>query len=91
MKQSLKGGWLPESEAEFEQLRIARGAKVLSCSDCGAGFSSANTHSAAGWRDTQIVGMCEDCFDALHEEPEDLSQPASLEQVDSALGDLLGG
>jgi hypothetical protein len=91
MKQSLKGGWLPESEKEFEQLRIARAARALSCSDCGAGFSALNVHSAAGWKETQISGMCEDCFDALFAEPEDLSQPANLGQVDSALGDLLGG
>lgn len=30
---------------------------------CEQPFSDKNTHSADGWRETQISGMCEDCFD----------------------------
>lgn len=33
------------------------------CVSCKTPFSEANTHSQAGWRETQISGLCEDCFD----------------------------
>lgn len=41
-----------------------------SCISCGAMFDEVNTHSVAGWRETQISGMCEDCFDELFKEPD---------------------
>lgn len=68
MKPSLKGGHLPESEADYKILTVHGGLKYNKCIQCTAPFSSANTHTAAGWRDTQIVGMCEDCYDNLFQE-----------------------
>lgn len=41
---------------------------VTHCIDCHEGFSSVNTHTALGWRETQISGFCERCFDAIFEE-----------------------
>jgi hypothetical protein len=38
------------------------------CLECKQPFSDRNTHSEAGWKETQISGLCEDCFDALFEE-----------------------
>lgn len=35
------------------------------CIKCGEPFSDENTHTAAGWKETHITGMCEDCFDGL--------------------------
>ena len=35
------------------------------CIKCGEDFSDKNTHTVAGWKETRISGMCEDCFDEL--------------------------
>jgi len=37
------------------------------CVKCGEAFSSANTHTAAGWKETSLSGLCEDCFDKIFE------------------------
>lgn len=60
-----KGIRYPESEGDFNLL-INEGAFVRyeRCQQCGLPFPG-RTHSEAGWRDTQIVGWCEDCYDAL--------------------------
>jgi len=68
MRQSIRDGRpLPENEVEFLQL-IARNSSGLSmqCWNCRNIFSADNTHSPAGWRDTQIAKICENCFDDLH-------------------------
>ena len=53
----------PESFDEF-QANITR-MSHLACVECKAPFTSLNTKTPAGWRDTQIVGMCETCYDNL--------------------------
>jgi hypothetical protein len=35
------------------------------CLRCGDQFSPANTFSEAGWRETEISGFCEACFDEV--------------------------
>lgn len=59
----------PESQSDFESNRDL--CNYLTCIECKGGFSFANTHTPAGWRETQITGYCEDCFDALMDELED--------------------
>lgn len=72
MKNSIvePGKKLPESEEEFQQLKQAGIAKYVACRTCKKEFSKLNTHSTLGWRETQITGDCEDCFDALFGEYE---------------------
>lgn len=41
------------------------GGRFMHCIQCKAAFTDANTHSAAGWKETQISGFCEDCFDNI--------------------------
>ena len=65
MTPSIKGGWLPESFEEFEQLRSRGRAKEARCFMCGEDFGPGNTRSSWGWRETQISGTCERCFDEL--------------------------
>ena len=69
MRQSLRGHPLPESQADFEHL-LASGPtpQHTECCLCRTHFDENNVHSAAGWRETQISGYCEDCFDALFDE-----------------------
>lgn len=76
---SIKGGWLPESWTEFEQLRIARQARETRCFMCGEAFGPANTRTEAGWRETQISGTCERCFDQLMAEGE--AQDSGVDQL----------
>jgi len=74
MKASMVGDkMLPESLSDFDKLLDNGGETYINCSECGEVFSDDNTKSPAGWRETQMSGMCEACFDALHEEEEDES------------------
>jgi hypothetical protein len=62
------GKKLPESEEEFQQLKQAGKAKFINCQTCKKEFSSLNTHTVLGWRETQITGDCETCFDRIWSE-----------------------
>lgn len=69
MRTGLRGNLLPESYEDFQTL--APHQRIHStCVECGHVFSDGNTKTAPGWRDTQIVGMCEKCYDALFAEEE---------------------
>ena len=67
---SIKGGFLPESPEDFEQLQVARQARYVRCFCCEQPFSVENTHTPAGWRETQISEFCEDCFEQVFKEAE---------------------
>lgn len=41
------------------------------CVSCKEPFSSKNVHTDAGWRETQLSRLCEDCFDAAFADMED--------------------
>lgn len=41
------------------------------CIKCGKPFTDANVHTEAGWAETKISGLCEDCFDQVTAEPDD--------------------
>jgi len=41
------------------------------CIQCGHPFTEANVHTDAGWRESKLSHMCEDCFDAMFAEEED--------------------
>ena len=60
---------LPEIEKFGESIGLSANDKN-SCIVCGEQFSDRNTHSAAGWREILISGICEDCFDGLFEDEE---------------------
>lgn len=44
--------------------------KYCECIECKKPFTQKNVHSLEGWAETQISGMCEDCFDALFADEE---------------------
>lgn len=71
MKASLRGGLLPESEADYKRLESAGLLVFNLCRECEDAFTPKNTHTCSGWAETQISGWCEDCFDALFKEPSD--------------------
>lgn len=62
------GRQLPESQTDFNTLFAEGRVRYTQCVRCLDYFSDDNTHSKAGWAETQISGMCEDCFDNLFEE-----------------------
>lgn len=65
---------LPSSPREFD-LALETGEPLqLSCVECDRAFSTENVHTPAGWRETQMSGLCEDCFDRLFEEPNPLGE-----------------
>ena len=55
--------FLPENREDFQQLDKERKLKYIVCTRCARSFSSRNTTTEAGWRETQISGYCETCFD----------------------------
>lgn len=62
----------PTSHIHFRRLLAAGHQLWTHCLQCSEEFSTANTHSPAGWRETQISGWCEDCFDSqFAEDPEE--------------------
>ena len=62
----------PINEVEFLDAKRANlPGLACSCVTCGEEFSNKNTHSPAGWRDTQIIQMCENCFDELFSDSTD--------------------
>lgn len=65
----------------FKELQALKGT-YEKCVGCQAPFSDANTHTEAGWRETQISGLCEDCFDAVCSEPDDEEQELEAHELD---------
>jgi hypothetical protein len=65
MKPSLiVGRRLPESAADLTELVKAGTQRVwLDCRVCGHGFNFGNTWTKAGWRETQVSKICENCFE----------------------------
>ena len=48
--------------------------KYAKCLECGLPLHTADAaRSAAGWRDTQITGICEPCFDGMFGNDEELN------------------
>lgn len=41
------------------------------CIECRKPFTYKNTFTNAGWKETQISGYCEQCFDKLFKEDQD--------------------
>lgn len=62
----LKGNLLPESLEDFNKDFSVM--KFKGCVSCKETFSAANTSSPLGWKETQISGFCEKCFDNLFNE-----------------------
>jgi len=58
---------LPQSEQDFQDLPLVY-KRYVSCEMCSQRFTSGNTHTPAGWAETQTSGLCEDCFDGLFKE-----------------------
>lgn len=50
-----------------EQLEMAAfgATKPGTCVKCKEAFSDKNVHTQAGWRETKISKMCENCWDNL--------------------------
>lgn len=67
----IDGRPLPESYEEFNGLLGTFQLRSIQCTSCLQLYSRRNTRSAAGWRETQINAMCEDCFDRMFSEGEE--------------------
>jgi len=68
---SIRGHYLPESYADFQQLVDLRIAKNQKCADCDRPFTSEIVKTPAGWKETQISGFCEVCYNALFTDAQD--------------------
>jgi hypothetical protein len=63
MEIGLKGDLLPDNELDFANSFLDM--KHVRCVSCNAGFSANNVFTRLGWRETQLSGFCEKCFDEL--------------------------
>jgi len=63
MERSLSGNPLPTNEADFAD--NVNSFKNVRCVICDEYFTRDNVHTKAGWRETQLSGFCENCFDGL--------------------------
>ena len=63
MQTSLKSNLLPESYQEFVLLVTTDRERFRRCIHCSKVFGTATVFTSAGWRETQISGWCEWCFD----------------------------
>jgi len=67
---------LPENLTDYEELKRNDALQYDCCCSCGFIFTTMNVHTREGWLETQISGMCEECWDDMCEEmepnPEDL-------------------
>ena len=63
METGLKGNPLPDNASDFVSNVLSM--KNLRCMSCGESFSEDNVMTSLGWRETQISGFCEVCFDGL--------------------------
>jgi len=68
---SIRGGLLPESETDFRQLADTGKTPYLACISCKQSFTAEIVKTSPGWRETQISGMCEVCYDELFEDAQD--------------------
>lgn len=56
----------PISETQFNAAKEQKlHGLITTCINCRQPFSSQNVYSLLGWKETQISGYCECCFDGL--------------------------
>ncbi len=61
----------PGSYAAFSILQSQGKVNYNCCVSCNEPFHPINTRTSNGWKETQISGMCENCFDNIFTEEED--------------------
>lgn len=66
------GQLLPECLEDFQKLKADKdGLRFTDCIQCKCEFCTDNTKTRMGWRETQISGLCEKCFDESFADDED--------------------
>lgn len=60
----------PNSYEEFLKYKASGLLNHVTCIQCKSFMSDNNVLTQMGWRETQITGLCEVCFDKLFEEDE---------------------
>jgi hypothetical protein len=64
MRTNLRGHILPESEEEYKKLLALDLLQFMTCSLCNKSHLG-RTNTLMGWRETQISGYCEGCWNEL--------------------------
>ena len=64
---------MPNNDLEEFQKVVAdavgkTGTPAGHCYGCKEPFSDQNVHTRAGWQETKISGMCENCWDSMFSE-----------------------
>lgn len=77
----------PNSFTEFNQAKETGIPVWHECIECARPFDESNVHTVLGWRETQITGYCEDCYDAIFAD----DAGSEDEPADGAPGGLCSG
>lgn len=64
--------------------RVPLEPRYTRCLDCKAEFTDANVLTPSGWRETQISGTCETCFDEMFADDGDEGFDEELENLQDA-------
>lgn len=73
-----------EFHACVKEVSERRGRLLIGCVQCTEAFTARNVFTEAGWRETQISGMCEKCWDTLFAEPDE--GPIDVEDLEYTPG-----
>lgn len=60
--------YLTPMQCEAHFLKYIDKMRYTHCQHCSESFSLKNTSTHSGWKETQISGVCENCFDNLFSE-----------------------
>jgi hypothetical protein len=74
--------WLP-GENKFSHPELVLGAptslaRFYRCRTCKRGFTSANVKTHLGWKETQISGTCETCWDDMFKDSDEEEEDAGF-------------
>lgn len=67
----------PSNYNEYLLAEFAQELNYTECLECSSSFSPDNTSSEQGWKETQISGLCENCFDDIF--CEEMEEEASID------------
>jgi hypothetical protein len=67
-----KSDWRLESYDQFK--RGKETATFTRCMFCEKPFTPSTVKTAEGWRETQISGICESCFDTILVDDDELDE-----------------
>lgn len=77
MTTKIRNSFRPHDFNEFSLALFIGDLNYTECVECEAGFHPSNTTTVEGWKETQISGLCEKCYDEIF--AEELAEESSID------------